>query len=163
MSAAGKRRYYEDLVVGAVEESSPRRVTLEEMIEFATRYDPQYFHTDADAARASTFGEVIASGLHTLVLWRELDHRMAPDVAWICGVAWDEVRWPKAVRAGDELRARAECLSKRPSAKDPARGVVVLQYTLVNQDGDVVFSCRSTNLIERAGPAADAARGQQTG
>jgi acyl dehydratase len=148
VSAPGVRRYYEDLVVGAVSESQPRRVTLEEMLEFARRYDPQYFHTDEQAAKQSTFGEVVASGLHTLVLWRELDHAMAPDIAWICGVAWDEVRWPVAVRSDDVLRARAECLSKRPSATDPKRGVVVLCYTLLNHRDQVVFTCRSTNLIE---------------
>jgi acyl dehydratase len=74
---------------------------------------------------------------------------MAPDIAWICGVAWDEVRFPRAVRPGDTLRARSRCLSTRVSAKDPQRGITVFQYELVNQDEELVFTCRSTNLIER--------------
>jgi len=143
-------RYYEDLVVGVVEESGKRTVTREELIAFASQYDPQYFHADETAAKSSFFGDVIASGIHTMAIWRQLDHEIAQDIKWICGVAWDDVRFPKAVRPGDTLRAKAQCLSKRLSGSDPRRGVVVYQYTLLNQDDEVVFTCRSTNLVERA-------------
>jgi len=143
-------RYYEDLVEGVVEESSKRTVTREELIAFASQYDPQYFHADETAAKSSFFGDVIASGIHTMAIWRQLDHEIAQDIKWICGVAWDDVRFPKAVRPGDTLRAKAQCLSKRLSGSDPRRGVVVYQYTLLNQDDEVVFTCRSTNLVERA-------------
>jgi acyl dehydratase len=142
-------RYYEDLVEGVVEESGTRSVTREELIAFASQYDPQYFHADETAARSSFFGDVIASGIHTMAIWRQLDHEIAQDIKWICGVAWDDVRFPKAVRPGDTLRAKAECLSKRLSGSDPRRGVVVCRYTLLNQDDEVVFTCRSTNLVER--------------
>ena len=110
-------RYYEDLVEGVVEESGTRTVTREELIAFATQYDPQYFHAD--------------------------------DIQWICGVAWDDVRFPKAVRPRGTLRARARCLSRRPSHSDPRRGVVVYEYALLNPNDEVVFTCRSTNLVER--------------
>jgi acyl dehydratase len=143
-----QKRYLEDLVVGQVRESGELVVELEPMLEFARRYDPQYFHTDTAAARGSIFGEVVASGVYTMALWRRLDHEISGDVAWICGVAWDEVRFPVAVRAGDRLRARAECLSTRPSRSTPGRGAAVFRYTLVNQRGETVFDCRSTNLVE---------------
>ncbi len=142
-------RYLEDLSVGETAESAPRQVTEEELLGFARLYDPQYFHADPQAAKASRFGGLIASGIFTMAIWRALDHQMAPDIAWICGVAWDEVRFPLAVRPGDTLRARSRCLELRPSARDPGRGVGVFQYELLNQDGRAVFSCRSTNLIER--------------
>jgi itaconyl-CoA hydratase len=58
------------------------------------------------------------------------------------------VRWPQAVRAGDALRARSETLSKRASRSQPGRGVVECRYTLLNQRNEVVFTCRSINLIE---------------
>ena len=89
-----------------------------------------------------------------MAIWRQLDHEIAGDVAWICGVAWDDVRFAKAVRPGDTLRARAECVSKRPSSSDPRRGVAVFQYTLLNQHGEIVFTARSTNLVERRAPDA---------
>lgn len=144
-----QRRYYEDLEEGLVEESSARTVTAEEIQEFASRYDPQYFHADAEAARDSRFQEAIASGIQIMAIWRRLDHEIARDIAWICGVAWDEVKFPLALRAGDTVFARSKCLSKRISRKDPTRGVVIYEYSLINQNGDAVWSCRSTNLVER--------------
>ena len=142
------QRYYDDLVVGEVRESGEHRVELDELVAFARQYDPQYFHADPDAARGSVFGEVIASGIHTMALWRRLDHQISGDIAWICGVGWEEVKWLQAVRAGDRLRARYECLAKRPSGSDPTRGVVEFRYTLLNQRDDVAWTCRSINLIE---------------
>jgi len=146
------RRRYDDLVVGEVRESGEHVVDLDALVAFAREYDPQYFHADPDAARGSVFGEVIASGIYTMALWRKLDHQISGDIAWICGVGWEEVKWPHAVRAGDTLRARYECLSKRPSGSDPKRGVVEFRYTLLNQRDDVAWTCRSINLIE-TGPA----------
>jgi acyl dehydratase len=64
-------------------------------------------------------------------------------------VAWKDTRWPKAVRAGDRLRAKWECVAKRESSSDPRRGVIEMDYRLTDQSGDTVFSCRSVNLIER--------------
>lgn len=143
------RRYFEDLVVGEVRESSTRVVRLDELLEFARRYDPQYFHADPQAAADSRFGGIIASGIHTAALWRALDHEISGDIRWICGIAWEEVRWPHPVRAGDALRARAECLAKRESRSDPGRGVVEYRYSLLNQRDELVFTCRSINLVER--------------
>jgi acyl dehydratase len=142
------KRYYHDLVKGQVEISPSLLIDKQKMLSFAAEYDPQYFHADEDAAKQSRFGEVIASGQFTMVIWRQLDHQLAYDIAWICGIAWDDVRWPVAVRAGDELHATAECLEKRPSASDPSRGVVEYRYQLINQHDQVVFHCLSTNLVE---------------
>ncbi len=143
------RRYFEDLVVGERRESNTRVVTLEELLDFARRYDPQYFHADPQAAGDSAFGGIIASGIHTAALWRLLDHEISGDIRWICGVAWEDVRWPNPVRPGDALHARAECLAKRPSRSEPARGVVEYRYSLLNQRDELVFTCRSINLVER--------------
>ena len=142
-------RYYEDLIEGEEGASGTLQVDERELIEFATRYDPQYFHVDPRAAERSVFGGLVASGIHTMALWRRLDHEIAQNIAWICGVRWDEVRFAAPVRPGDTLRAHSKCLSKRPSAKHPERGVVVHRYSLANQRGEVVFSCRSIALIER--------------
>ncbi len=144
---AAEGRYYEDLVIGEVRESSTRTITLEELLEFAVRYDPQYFHADPVAAKQSIFGEVIASGIHSAAIWRALDHEISGDIRWICGVAWEDVRWPNPLRAGDSVRARAEGLAKRPSRKGDGRGIVEYRYTLLNQHDAVVFTCRSINLV----------------
>jgi acyl dehydratase len=157
MTKIPEGRYYEDIVIGELQESGPRTITHEELIEFATRYDPQYFHADPEAAKNSIFGGIIASGIHGAAIWRALDHQISGDIRWICGVAWERVRWPKPIRAGDTLRARAVALDKRPSRSAPAQGVVECEYTLVNERDEVVFTCRSINLIEmRPGPGAPA-------
>jgi len=145
-------RYFEDLVEGEERLSGTREVTEAEMLAFARQYDPQYFHADPQAAAHSIFGGIVASGIFTMAVWRQLDHQICGDIAWICGVAWDDVRFPRAVRPGDTLRAHARCLSKRPSRKHTERAVTVFQYTLLNQRDEPVFTCRSTNLVERRSP-----------
>jgi acyl dehydratase len=142
-------RYWEDLHVGEAFTSRTRTVTQQEIIEFASRYDPQYFHMDPERARASIFGEVVASGVHNLAIWRQLDHEITGDIRWICGVAWDDFRWRKALRAGDTVHVTARCLSKRESASDPRRGVAVYRYAMLNQHGEEIFHMDSTNLVER--------------
>ena len=143
-------RYWEDLVVGEKHTSTTMTVSEEEITDFATKYDPQYFHMDPDAAKDHPqFGQVVASGIHILAIWRQLDHLITGDVRWICGIKWDDLRWNNPMRAGDEVHATAELLSKRESASKPERGVVVYRYALVNQRGDELFYCTSTNLVER--------------
>lgn len=142
-------RYWEDLVPGERFTSRSRTVTQDEIVEFARRYDPQYFHTDPEQARHSVFGEVVASGVHNLAIWRQLDHEITGDIRWICGVAWDDFRWKRALRAGDSVFVTAECVSKRESGSDPRRGIAVYRYTMINQDGAEIFHMDSTNLVER--------------
>ena len=143
-------RYFEDLAIGEDHVSGSLTVSQEEIVEFASKYDPQYFHMDVDAAEAHPqFGEVVASGIHILALWRQLDHAITGDVHWVCGILWKELRWHKPVRAGDSVRARAELLSKRESSKHPTRGVVEYRYSMLNQDDEEVFWCLSLNYVER--------------
>ncbi len=143
-------RYFEDLEIGEFAESSPTTVTEDEIVEFASRYDPQYFHMDPAAAKGHPqFGEVVASGIHILAVWRQRDHEISGDVRWICGISWDNLRWNHPMRAGDSVRARAKLIDKRVSGSRPDRGVVVYRYALVNQDDEELFYCTSTNYVER--------------
>lgn len=143
-------RYWEDLEPGEHFTSRSRVVTEEEIVEFATKYDPQYFHMDPAAARQHpAFGEVVASGVHNLAIWRQLDHEITGDIRWICGVAWDDFRWKHALRAGDEVHVTATCLTKRESRSDPRRGIAVYRYAMLKAGGDEVFRFDSTNLVER--------------
>lgn len=150
-SAARPTRYYEDLEIGESRESRPHTIDGEHMLAFAKLFDPQWFHADPEAAKESIFESLIASGIYTMAVWRQLDHEIAKDIAWICGVAWNDVRFRVAIRAGDVVRARAKCLSKRESESDPRRGVVEFHYSLVNQRDEVAWECVSVNLVERRG------------
>ena len=142
-------RFWEDLEVGETFTSRNKTVTQAEIVEFASQYDPQYFHADPEEAKRSVFGEVVASGVHNLAIWRQLDHEITGDIRWICGVAWDDFRWKRALRADDTVYVTAECLSKRESGSDSGRGIAVYHYRMVNQDGLEIFSMDSTNLVER--------------
>jgi acyl dehydratase len=144
------RRYFEDLEIGEFRESTPTTVSEADIVDFASRYDPQYFHTNPEAAQSHPqFGEVVASGIHILAIWRQRDHEITGDIRWICGIGWDDLRWNHPMRAGDTVRARALLVEKRVSRSKPERGVVVYRYALVNQDDEELFYCTSTNYVER--------------
>ena len=115
-------RYYEDLETGETLESGTMRVTKDEVLAFARKYDPQYFHADEEAARDPVFGEVVASGIHTMAMWRQLDHQIAADIAWICGVAWDDVRFPRAVPPWRHFAGARDLSRQAPVAQGPGTG-----------------------------------------
>nr|WP_047169585.1 MaoC family dehydratase [Sphingomonas sp. Y57] len=145
-------RCFEDLAVGEVRRSAPRLVTEAEILAFARQWDPQWFHSDAELARQSVFGEVVASGIHTLALWRQMDHEINSDIDFVCGVGWDEVRMKKAVRAGDSIHVTSEIVELRPSASRADRGTAITRYAVVNQRGEEAVSFLSINLVyTRAG------------
>lgn len=145
-------RCFEDLVVGEARRSEPRLVTEAEILAFARQWDPQWFHSDAELARQSVFGEVVASGIHTLALWRQMDHEINSDIDFVCGVGWDEVRMKKAVRAGDSIHVTSEIVELRPSASRVDRGTAITRYAVVNQRGEEAVSFLSINLVyTRAG------------
>lgn len=142
-------RKFEDLVVGETRQSQPRTVTIEEIVRFAREYDPQWFHSDPDAARESHFGEVVASGVHVLAIWRQLDHTMNSDIDFVCGIGFDEFRIEHALRPRDTVTARSEVLELKPSASREDRGTAITQYFLINQRGETVLRFRSINLVYR--------------
>jgi acyl dehydratase len=140
-------RKFEDLVLGEERVSSPRTVTTEEIVDFARRYDPQWFHADPEAAVESHFGEVVASGIHVLALWRQMDHEINSDIDFVCGVGMDEMRLPRAVRGGDTLHARSRIVSLQPSTSGKPRGTAITEYAVRNQHGEDVLTFRSINLV----------------
>ncbi|WP_440763282.1 MaoC family dehydratase [Natronorubrum sp. DTA7] len=146
-------RYYEDLAVGDVYETGSYTVTKEEIVDFAEQFDPQPFHLDEEAAEESMFGELVASGLHTLCLSVRLfvtDFVQGEEgVANMGGLGMDDLRWHEPVRPGDTLRVRAEVLETTPSESRSDRGYVDFGRT-VHVDGTEVMSITSHNIVRRA-------------
>ena len=126
---AKPHRTFEDLELGEFRRSSPRTVTQEEILEFARKYDPQWFHTDPESAAQSVFGEVVASGIHVLALWRQMDHEINWDIDWVCGVGCDELRLKRAIRAGDTIHVTSEIVSLEPSKTRTDRGTAMTRYS----------------------------------
>ena len=142
-------RKFEDLEVGEERQSASRTVNEEEMVSFAREYDPQWFHADPEAARDSTFGEVVASGVYVLALWRQLDHEMNSDIDFVCGIGFDEFRLENALRPGDTVTAHSQIVELLPSKSRGDRGTAITQYRLTNQRGETVLRFKSINLVHR--------------
>ena len=153
-SARKPHRQFEDLLVGEFRRSSERVVTQDEMLAFARRYDPQWFHSDPEAATQSVFGELVASGIHVLALWRQMDHEINWDIDWVCGIGWDELRLRRAVRAGDQIHVTSKIVSLEPSKTRDDRGTAITRYAVMQADRTEAVTFSSINLVyTRAGRA----------
>jgi acyl dehydratase len=132
-------KYLEDFVVGQVYGSECITVDIERIKTFAAEFDPQPFHQDAEAARQSIFGGLVASGWHTAALTMRLlvESEFTP-AGGLVGAGFDELRWPLPVRPGDRLHVEAEILEVRPSKSRPNLGLVKGRITTTNQNGDAV-------------------------
>jgi acyl dehydratase len=141
-------RYWEDYVPGSVHEFGSIALDEKEVIAFGRRFDPQFFHIDADAAAASIFRGLIASGWHTAGLMMRLivEHYLS-HVASLGSPGIDELRWPIPVRPGDVLNVRATVLASRRSQSKPDRGIVHTLYEVMNQHGDIVMSAKAVNMF----------------
>ena len=147
-------RYFEDFELGAVTEVGPVSVSEEEIVEFASRYDPQPFHIDPEAAKSSPFGGLIASGWHTTALFMGMFVRgILLDSASLGSPGVEEIRWTAPVRPGDQLTGRITVTDVQPSSKNPARGTVFTTSEVFNQDGTLVMSLKARGFFARR-PAA---------
>lgn len=128
---------FEDFTAGRVFELGTAVVDREEMLAFARRFDPQPFHVDDDAAKASWFGALAASGWFTAGLWMRLYVDEVLNKAMSLGSpGGEELAWPAPVYAGDELRASMEVLESRRSRSRPELGLVRLRARM--HRGDVL-------------------------
>ncbi len=144
------RLYLEDFSVGQIFRSGRRRVSGAEIKAFAQRYDPQPFHLDDDAAKATMFGGLAASGWHTMALTMRLLVDGGPPIAGgIIGAGAEELRWPRPVRPGDELTVESEVLELRPSRSRPTQGLMKMRSTTLNQNGEPVQMFTANLLVPR--------------
>lgn len=142
--------YYEDLELGKQYVSDEITVSAEEIIAFASQFDPQPFHTDEQAARESVFGELVASGWHTAAVTMRLRVTSQFTIAggWV-GLGVEYLKWPKPVRPGDTLQAHMEVVEKRESKSNPKRGVIRVKTSTLNQHEELVFETISVQIVER--------------
>ena len=142
--------YLEDFAPGQVFDTGKHRVDKNEIFAFARQYDPQPFHVDEEAARQSPFQGLAASGWHTAAMTMRLmvDGEFKP-AGGILGVGFEDLSWPRAVRPGDELRARSEVLEVRPSKSKPDRGMIRVRTTTFNQNDEPVMVFTGNLLVPR--------------
>jgi acyl dehydratase len=146
--------YFEDFYPGQEIDLGTRTVSEEEIIEFATRFDPQPFHIDRDAAAASIYGGVIASGWHTCsMMMRMVVDGLMATASSMGSPGLDGVRWLQPVRAGDTLGVRYHTVKVKASASKPDRGVVWSRWVATNQRGEEVCIIEGMGMFGRR-PAA---------
>jgi len=147
--------YLEDLAAGQTFRSGRLRVNEAEIKRFAAEFDPQPFHLDEAAARNTMFAGLAASGWHTAALtMRLLVDSELKLAGGLIGAGVDELRWPKAVRPGDELHLESEILEVRVSKSRPNQGFIKLRTTTLNQNDEPVQTFIG-NLIVPRRPGAE--------
>ncbi|HEV2592970.1 MAG TPA: MaoC family dehydratase [Gaiellaceae bacterium] len=143
-------RYWEDFSAGEVTEIGPVTVSEAEIVEFASRFDPQFFHVDPEAAQGSPYGGLIASGWHTAALFMGMFVRaILLDTASLGSPGIDELRWTVPVRPGDTLHGRVTVDEVRESSKDAKRGTVLTTSEVFNQDDVLVMRIRARGFFAR--------------
>jgi acyl dehydratase len=148
-------RYLDDFVVGQVFRSGKIRVEADRIKSFAAEFDPQPFHLDPEAATHTFFRGLVASGWHTAALTMRLlaDSELKP-AGGIIGLGFEELRWPRPVRPGDELSLQTEVLEVRPSQSRPEQGLIKIRVTTLNQAGEAVLIQVGTLLVRRRASAS---------
>lgn len=144
------KQYLEDFAAGQVYRSNRLQVEKQQMLAFASQFDPQPYHLDELAARNSVFKGLAASGWHTAAMTMRLlvDSEFQP-ADGILGVGLEELSWPRPVRPGDELRVESEVLEVRPSKLRADRGVIRLRTTTLNQNDQPVQVFTGNLLVPR--------------
>jgi acyl dehydratase len=149
-SARTPRLCWEDFLVGQVREFGRYEVTRDEVLDFASRFDPQPFHLDDDAAAASLFGRLAASGWHTCAIaMRMMCDGYLLDSASMGSPGVERVTWPAPVYPGDVLRMRITVLDSRPLASRPAVGLVRSRSEVLNQNDATVLTMEGIGFFAR--------------
>ncbi|MCK0067928.1 MaoC family dehydratase [Kordiimonas laminariae] len=143
--------FFEDIAVGDVQKFGSYEVTREEILEFASKYDPQPFHLDDEAAKHSVFGKLCASGWHTgaMMMRMLVDHVKATGAASMGSPGLDEIRWLEPVFPGETLSVETEILGTRESKSRPNIGLIKAAYKTFNQDGTLKMTAISNYMILR--------------
>ena len=143
---------FEDFAPGLEIDLGSYPVHMSEMIEFAKKYDPQPFHTDASAASTSHVGELIASGWFTMSIFMRLQcDGLLNKSSIIVSPGVDNIRWLKPVFAGDVLSAISRVAGARLSQSKPDRGIVTSDVVIDNQQSQTVATLTTVALFKLRG------------
>jgi len=149
---ASKLKYipFESFEIGQKQSFGAYEVTEDEIIEFASKYDAQFFHLDHDAAQESLFGGLCASGWHTCAMTMSMMvENMDLHGRSLGSPGIDSLRWLRPVYPGDILSVQMEVLDTVPSKSRPSIGVVTNKVSVSNQKGIVVMEFTSKGIFRR--------------
>ena len=140
---------FSEFSAGMVITAGPYVVEEAEVLQFARAYDPQWFHTDRDAAADGRFGGLIASGWHTCgIAMRLLADKVLHGSESFASPGLAYIRWPHPVRPGDALSVRATVLEARTSRSQSSMGILRWRWQLFNASGTEVLDLEATSLFD---------------
>jgi acyl dehydratase len=140
---------FAEFYVGQVITAGPSTLSEQEILDFARQWDPQWFHTDPEAAAQGPFGSLIASGWQTCGVAMRLACAAVLDGSEAyASPGVEKIRWPNPVRAGEPLSFRAEVLEIRRSTKRPELGVLRWKWELFHADGRQALEMDATSLFK---------------
>ena len=142
-------RYFEDYRIGEQTDIGSYLLTKAEIVEFASKWDPQPIHIDESAAKNSMFGGIIAAGCHLVAIAIRLISLSDIGASVIAAAGWDEVRFLNPARPGDRLSLMVECVAAKPCNSKPDRGIIRDRFTLANQKGETVLQFTDTIFVAR--------------
>ena len=142
---------FEDFPVVTCLVSTSCPITAEAIMDFGREFDPQVFHLDPRLAETTLFGGLAASGWHTAAVSMRLFIDTMNVSGGIVGLGVDELKWPNAVRPGDELRVETEILAARRSKSRPGYGIIRIHNVTKNQRDEVVQSFMANAMLPACG------------
>lgn len=155
MDAKTARICFEDFEPGSVKSYGPRLITREEIIEFATEFDPQPMHLDEEAANKSILKGLSGSGWGTCaIMMRMIYDGFLHESSSLGAPGVDEVRWVRPVRPNDELTIRITILEKRDSGSRPQVGIVRFNLEMLNAKNEAVMTSSYSGFFGKRNPGA---------
>jgi acyl dehydratase len=148
--------YWEDLLPGSERDLGTITPTREEIIAFASQFDPQPFHLDDAAAKASVFGSLCASGWHTCAMaMRLMVTNFLHQSSSLGSPGLENLQWKKPVLPNDTLHLKHKIIDSRPMRSKPDVGLVRTEWHMHNQHGDLVLFMEGWSMFRRRHPASN--------
>ena len=144
-----KPMYFEDFTVGLTFTTDETLISKNEIIDFASKYDPQTFHLDEELAKDGPFGQLTSSGFMTLgKSFTQIFNTKVFNGTSMGAWGLDELRWTKPVYPNDILKTKVEVLETKKSKKNPTKGTVRLKPTVTNQNNEIVMTWISNSMLK---------------
>ncbi|WGK62275.1 MaoC/PaaZ C-terminal domain-containing protein [Halopseudomonas sp. SMJS2] len=141
-------RYFEEIRVGEVQTFGPRQITLEDSLRFCNEFDRLPVHLDQEHAAESMYGQLIASGLHTLSLTASIVvDGFLVHTAMTGASGMENVRWHRPVTLPNELSVRVTVLAKSPPKAGKGYGILRCNLETFGQEGRLVMSATVDYLL----------------
>ena len=144
-----KPMYFEDFSVGLTFTTDETLISKNEIVDFASKYDPQTFHLDEELAKDGPFGQLTSSGFMTLgKSFTQIFNTEVFNGTSMGAWGLDELRWTKPVYPNDTLKTKVEVLETKKSKKNPTKGTVRLKQTVTNQNNEIVMTWISNSMLK---------------